>query len=88
MGCLAYADNMVLMTENKGDMESQVKIVTEYGKKWKIKFSAHMCKVMEFNKRKQPMGPGKWCAGGVREVYISGAGDRQRWDRWGKVKKG
>lgn len=49
LGCLAYADDIVLMAESKGEMEDLLHITNTYGKEWELKFSEKKCKVMEFN---------------------------------------
>ena len=48
VGCLAYADDVVLMSENKAEMDEMLQIVNQYGKEWGLKFSPHKCKVMQF----------------------------------------
>ena len=42
LGCLAYADDIVLMTENKADMEELLRIAEGYGKEWNIRYSEKM----------------------------------------------
>ena len=37
LGCLAYADDIVLMTESKIEMGELLKIADGYGKEWNIK---------------------------------------------------
>ena len=49
LGCLAYADDIVLMTESRREMEDMLNIVQTYGREWGVKFSERKCKVMEFN---------------------------------------
>lgn len=36
LGCLAYADDAVLMMEKKEDMERLLKIGNGYGKEWRL----------------------------------------------------
>ena len=48
-GCLAYADDIVLMAESKEDMEGLLQTASIYGQEWNIRYSTSKCKVMEFN---------------------------------------
>ena len=59
LGCLAYADDVVLMTEKKRDMEDLLEITRNYGKEWDLCFSAKKCKVLEFNS----VGKSLWVLG-------------------------
>ena len=34
LGCLAYADDIVLMTESKEDMEEVLQVASMYGREW------------------------------------------------------
>ena len=49
LGCLGYADDVVLMAESKEDMDRLLNITDEYGREWGVKFSSRKCKVLEFN---------------------------------------
>lgn len=49
LGCLAYADDVVLMAEKKEDMEQMLTISRKYGVEWYLRYSENKCKVMEFN---------------------------------------
>ena len=59
LGCLAYADDLVLMAESKEEMEELLKIADNYGKEWNLKYSARKCKVMEVNSKEE----GQWVLG-------------------------
>ena len=58
-GCLGYTDDIVLITENKEDMNRMLQIVDEYGKEWQVKFSSKKCKIMEFTYHET----GQWAIG-------------------------
>ena len=49
LGCLRYADDVVLITESREDMDRLLHIADEYGREWGMKFSSRKCKIMEFN---------------------------------------
>ncbi len=49
LGCLAYADDIVLLAENKREMEEMLQITDKYGREWGLRYSERKCKVMEFN---------------------------------------
>ena len=53
LGCLAYADDLVLMTESKQEMEELLRIATKFGRDFKLNFSARKCQVMEFNNNEE-----------------------------------
>ncbi len=57
MGDLTYADDVMVIPENKVDIERLLYIVNDYGKEWDLKFNSTKCKVMESNTRK---GSGYW----------------------------
>lgn len=59
LGCLAYADDIVLMAESKEDMEELLQVASIYGREWNVRYSARKCKVMEFNSQKE----GQWILG-------------------------
>ena len=48
LGCLAYADDIVLMAERKEDMEELLQVASNYGRDWNVRYSTRKCKVMEF----------------------------------------
>ena len=80
LGCLAYADDVVLMAENKEDMEQLMKTADTYGKEWNLRYSAEKCKVMEFNSREE----GQWILGNnILEVVDNYT---YTWD-WRSVRK-
>ena len=53
LGCLAYAGDVILMSENKDDMEKLLQIVDTFGKEWNIRYSTRKCKVMEFGDKEE-----------------------------------
>ena len=59
LGCLAYADDIVLMAENKEDMEELLQVASIYGREWNVRYSDRKCKVMEFNSQEE----GQWVLG-------------------------
>ena len=52
LGCLAYADDVILMAEKKEHMEEILQTVDRYGRNWNMKFSARKCKVIQINDEK------------------------------------
>ena len=46
LGCLAYADDVILMSENNEHMEKLLQIADTFGKEWNIRYSTRKCKVM------------------------------------------
>ena len=61
LGCLAYADDVVLMTENRRDMDDLLEITKNYGREWNLRFSARKCKAMEYNST----GKSQWVLGNI-----------------------
>ena len=59
LGCLAYADDLVLMADSKGDMEELLQVASRYGREWDVRFSDRKCKAMEFNSQEE----GQWVLG-------------------------
>ena len=59
LGCLTYADDVVLMAERKEEMEELLHIAHTYGREWDLKFSVKKCKVMEFGSE----GSSQWVLG-------------------------
>ena len=59
LGCLAYADDVVLMAESKTEMEEILDIASTYGREWDLRFSDRKCKVMKFNNE----GRNQWVLG-------------------------
>ena len=59
LGCLGYADDVVLITESREDMDRLLHIADEYGREWGMKFSSRKCKIMEFNTAEA----GQWVLG-------------------------
>ena len=59
LGCLAYADDIVLMAESKEDMEELLRVASIYGREWNVRYSARKCKVMEYNSQEE----GQWILG-------------------------
>ena len=59
LGCLAYADDIVLMAESKADMEEMLQVADRYGQEWSVRYSDSKCKVMEFNSQEE----GQWVLG-------------------------
>ncbi|XP_045104422.1 uncharacterized protein LOC123499955 [Portunus trituberculatus] len=49
LGCLAYADDVVLTADRKEVMEELLKITAQFGKECQLRFSARKCKVIEIN---------------------------------------
>lgn len=49
LGCLVYGDDLVLMAENKQEMEQILYIGNMYGNKWALRFSQRKHEVMEFS---------------------------------------
>ena len=49
LGCLAYADDIVLMAESREDMEELLQIANLYGQEWDVRYSDKKCKVVEFH---------------------------------------
>lgn len=37
LGCLAYADDIVLMAESKEDMEELLQVASNYGQEWNVR---------------------------------------------------
>ena len=59
IGCLAFADDLVIIGEKREDMEELLRITSEYGEEWQVKFSANKCEVMKYNSRDE----GQWKLG-------------------------
>ena len=59
LGCLGYADDIVLLSESKEDMDRLLDITDEYGREWGVRFSSRKCKVVEFNTTEA----GQWVLG-------------------------
>lgn len=49
LGCLGYADDLVIMAESGEDMDRLLEIVSDYGKEWEVSFNTRKCKLMEHN---------------------------------------
>ena len=62
LGCLAYADDIVLMAESKEDMEELLQVVSIYGREWNVRYNDRKRKVMEFNSQEE----GQWVLGNWR----------------------
>ena len=39
LGCIGYADDVVLTTEQKEDMNNLLQTLNDYGKEWEVEFS-------------------------------------------------
>ena len=59
LGCLAYADDIVLMAESKEDMEELLQLASRYGREWNVRYSGRKSKVIEFNSQEE----GQWVLG-------------------------
>ena len=52
-------DVVVLMTENRRDMDDLLEITKNYGREWNLRFGARKCKAMEYNST----GKSQWVLG-------------------------
>ena len=57
---LLFADDVVLLTGEKKDLEIMLKVAYSYSERWRFKFNAAKCKVVTNQKRKE----GEWRIGG------------------------
>ena len=46
LGCLLYADDIVIIAENEGMLQDMLNILGEYGWDFKVKFSSDKSQVM------------------------------------------
>lgn len=53
LGCLLYADDFVLPSKSKKEMEEILHIANTHGREWGLKLGERKCKVMEFNTEKR-----------------------------------
>ena len=82
MRLLMYADDIVLMSETKRDLQNMLDVVTTYSKKWRFRLNPKKGKseVMIFGNpgRRDKTGYGSW-RGGTRDRVIqvswSGVGE-------------
>ena len=51
---LLYADDTVIMSESKEDMQNQLNVFNDFCKKWKLKVNAEKSKVLVFNNGRLP----------------------------------
>ena len=61
LGCIGYADDVILMAEKSEDMDRILQIVSEYGMEWEVRFSTRKCKIMEYNTKGKSMDFRKQC---------------------------
>ena len=50
---LQYADDIVIITDNAEDLRTGMKIVSEWGKKWRCSFNQDKSKVIVFGQRRK-----------------------------------
>ena len=48
---LVYADDVVILTENEKDLQKIVDVISEWGRKWRIKFNNQKSNVVHYRKR-------------------------------------
>ena len=51
---LLYADDTVIMSESKEDMQNQLNVFNDFCKKWKLKVNAEKLKVLVFSNGRLP----------------------------------
>ena len=62
LSALLYADDIVLLAENKRDLQRMLDVVAGYAKKWRFELNPKKSQVVVFGMR-QPPRPVKWWLG-------------------------
>jgi len=52
--CLLYADDIVMMTENRKDLQSMLDVVARYAKKWRFELNSKKSEVVVFGRTRAP----------------------------------
>jgi hypothetical protein len=63
MGCVAYADDMVLMANSEEGLRRELDIATSYSRKWRFCFNPTKCSVVVFGNESRKMDHGKFVIG-------------------------
>ncbi len=69
LGCLIYADDLVILTESESGMQRSLNKLAQYCKKWKIQINVNKCNIMVACKKMSTL-PHKFMINGQEFQYV------------------